>query len=170
MERQSDHGNFEAGVGDVSFEIDRAEGPKEVRLCSDDYHLNTFGVTKDDCVVWTGYQLSYDHPTGETTDFVFKFLFDLAGKLTSSEVQTLGIRGSYDRELSRKIMSSLSRADTVVKTADVMIQTFSILHDGCEFGLIANPPENEDDVWRVTFMPGNTIAFFSPFDDGLYDT
>ena len=38
------------------------------------------------------------------------------------------------------------------------------------FGLVARPPEDDDDVWAVELQPGRYMAFFEPWDSGEYDT
>jgi len=150
--------------------IDHTTGPKSVRMMSDDYHLEHFGETQDGKLVWIGYQHNWNHKTGETIDYIFKFIFDKTGKLVASDIRTIGVRGQYDVDQQRLEFSDLLAADVISTPASVMIQTFSVLHDGIEFGLIVREPEEDEDIWCVEFMPGNTMAFFKPFDSGDYDT
>jgi hypothetical protein len=38
------------------------------------------------------------------------------------------------------------------------------------FGLIVREPEESGDPWAVTVEPGDYMAFFAPWDSGVYDT
>jgi hypothetical protein len=40
---------------------------------------------------------------------------------------------------------------------------------GTVFGLVPEPPEDEEDHWWVTVQPGGCVAFTPPWD-GRYDT
>ena len=52
---------------------------------------------------------------------------------------------------------------------DINIAPFSHEAYGTTFGLIAQPPEEEDEDWTVIAEPGNYMAFYPPWD-GDYDT
>lgn len=47
---------------------------------------------------------------------------------------------------------------------------FSIERFGTQFGLIACEVEDDPGVWTVELQPGNYIAFWEPWDSGVYDT
>ncbi|WP_430334197.1 hypothetical protein [Rhodococcus sp. ACT016] len=60
-----------------------------------------------------------------------------------------------------------------VSFRDITVAPFSVTAHGCEFGLILNGPDSEDDhewYWNVTVEPGDYMAFYAPWDDGDYDT
>ena len=155
---------------DPDFKPDETARPAAVRIATDEYHLEHFGKNDEGLIVWTGTQLKYDFATKKTTDYTFKFLFDTSGEVVSSEIETVGIRSAENQKNFAEKMNSLVSANKIVAPANVMIKTFTVVHEGVEFGLIVRVPEEPEDVWAVEFMPGNTLAFFEPFDSGFYDT
>jgi hypothetical protein len=41
---------------------------------------------------------------------------------------------------------------------------------GGVLGLVAQPPEQDGEDWRLSFQPGDTLSFFPPWEKGGYDT
>jgi len=144
--------------------------PVSVLMATDDYHLKHFGRTEDGMVLWIGSQLNYDSKNQDTTDYTFKFVFDSSGELVSSLIETIGKRNSAKSEVFEEDMSALIDENPIFEPVSEMIKPFKVVHEGIEFGLIVREPETAEDVWAVEFMPGNTMAFFEPFDSGFYDT
>ena len=144
--------------------------PEAVLMCTDEYHLEHFGKAEDGSILWMGSQLKYDPEVQETTDYIFKFSFNTSGELVSSDIQTVGVRNSIKREVFLEKMTALISGNAIIAPASAMIKTFIVVHEGVEFGLIVRVPEDAEDVWAIEFMPGNTMAFFEPFDSGFYDT
>jgi len=155
---------------DLNFIPDYSLKPDAVCLNTDEYHLQHFGKTEDGKFVWLGDQHNYDHKLNETTDYIFKFIFDVSGELISGEIQTVGTRNLVNSNVFWEKMSSLIDENPIVESASLMIKPFKVIHEGIEFGLIVREPEDKEDLWAVEFMPGNTMGFFEPFDSGVYDT
>jgi formate hydrogenlyase regulatory protein HycA len=105
-----------------------------------------------------------------TVDYLCTFVFDKDGKLSSQLIESLGPRttlamddAKYDAALADHLRK-LGKHEIV----DIWVRPFSVKHDGLVFGLI--PRRLEDGSWRVEFMPGNTLSFYPPWDEGGYDT
>jgi hypothetical protein len=56
-----------------------------------------------------------------------------------------------------------------VEFGDIEVAPFEVQFNGATFGLIPQPPENEEEDWTVIALPGDYMCFFSPWD-GEYDT
>jgi len=155
---------------DPNFEPDDSARPEALRICSDDYYLNKFGKTKDGMLVWIGSQLSHDHNVGKTTDYVFKFSFDCDGNLVSSDIRTVGLRTTTNHKVGIELMTEMIDSTSTLSPADAMIKVFTVVHEDVTFGLIPIAPESQDEEWCIQFMPGDTMAFYPPFNSGAYDT
>lgn len=153
-----------------NLEPDCSLHTEAILMTTDDYHLKHFGKADDGLILWMGSQLKYDKKDQDTTDYIFKFLFDTSGELVSSDIQTVGARKVIKPEIFSNRLNALISANAILGPASAMIKTFTVIHEGIEFGLIPRVPEDDEDVWAVEFMPGNTMAFFEPFDSGDYDT
>ncbi|MFK8002760.1 MAG: hypothetical protein AB8H86_24460 [Polyangiales bacterium] len=51
----------------------------------------------------------------------------------------------------------------------IEVEPFVYVHDGIEFGLIPQAPEDEGGSWTVNAMPGDYMCLLPPWD-GTYDT
>ena len=52
----------------------------------------------------------------------------------------------------------------------IEIAPFAVERFGTTFGLVPRTPETDEDEWVVEAQPGNYMAFFEPWDSGIYDT
>ncbi|MNY74702.1 hypothetical protein D3C86_2137960 [compost metagenome] len=52
----------------------------------------------------------------------------------------------------------------------INVVPFALERFGTTFGLVVRPPDDDEDVWAVEMQPGNYMAFFEPWDSGIYDT
>ncbi len=140
--------------------------PEKVRLVTDDYHLNHFGHSETGDIVWITSQLSSESRT--TTDFICTFRFDNQGNLRDHRIDKLGFRGEYDEGEARKVFSDHLATAGPLTPANVMLSVFSVSAYGHDFGLVAQ--HDDETGWSVKFQPGDTMAFFEPWDSGDYDT
>ena len=146
------------------------EAPTIIAIDHDDYHAADVGRTEDgrQFFLTTPFEPRRDDTPG--AEFVAIYVFDGAGKLVEALIDNLGPRATMDSE-SRRAMCE-KRIDDLgpIKRQRIEIEPFSVTRFDTEFGLIASPPEDEDDIWRVEMQPGNFMAFFEPWDSGEYDT
>lgn len=84
----------------------------------------------------------------------------------------LGPRAQLDSDraaaLAERRMAELGR----VLFGRIELRPFQLERFGVTFGLVARPPEPEEDQdeWWVEVQPGNYMAFHAPWDSGEYDT
>lgn len=151
--------------------------PEKIHLIPDEWHIERVGRLPDGRLFWSDMQLDFSGPT--TRDFVCTFIFDTDGNLVEHTIDLLGDRGSYDRKLTDEICDKHIDALGDFQIADIWIRLFEVSAHGVDFGLICRSPDYfrdesdddyDDDHWRVEFMPGNTLSFFAPWEDGEYDT
>jgi hypothetical protein len=146
-----------------------AERPELIAIDHDDHHAEHIGRTADgrQFILTNPFDPAMDgHPGSE---FVALYLFDSAGVLLEATIDDFGPRGGdgaardavYAERLANLGEASFER----VKVAPFCVERF-----GLQFGLIAMPPEDEDDEWAVEMQPGNYMAFYEPWDSGDYDT
>jgi hypothetical protein len=51
-----------------------------------------------------------------------------------------------------------------------VVAPFAVERFGTTFGLVLRVPDEDGDRWAVEAQPGNYMAFFEPWDSGVYDT
>ncbi len=146
--------------------------PKRICIGHDDYYAKFVGRTGDGRQFFvTQPFVPYGH------DFVARYLFDGDGQFIEATIHDLGMRStgglpgnallndSDAESLQQRLIDELAE----VEFCDIRVAPFSHASHGITFGLIAEPPEEEDEEWSVIAEPGNYMAFFPPWD-GEYDT
>ena len=144
--------------------------PKTVAINHDDYYAEYVGHTTDgrQFFLTTPFNPAIGDEAG--SEFVGLFLFDAKGKLLDVKIDELGPRGSFDKSKREGVCQQRLRELGDVTFDRIEIAPFSVERFGTTFGLIARPPQDEDDSWWVELHPGNYMAFSEPFDSGEYDT
>jgi hypothetical protein len=145
--------------------------PELLAIDHDDYHAEHVGHTPDgrQFFLTTPFVPAYrvDDPGCE---FVTLYLFDRDGRLLDAKVDSLGPRATMDDEKRRRIRDQ-HLADLGTVTFDrIEVRPFSIERFGTQFGLVASEVEDDPGVWTVELLPGNYMAFWEPWDSGVYDT
>ena len=146
--------------------------PKIIRVNRDEFYANLVGKTQD------GRQFFVTQPfVPYGNDFVACYMFDENGAFVEAKIHDIGKRTSG--QLPGNAISNDSNINAVqlemlaelgdVDFTDIQICPFEYEYDGVVFGLIAQPPEDEDEEWTVIAEPGNYMAFYPPWD-GEYDT
>ena len=110
-------------------------------------------------------------------DFVARYLFDADGQFLDATVQSLGKRSTgeppgnalFNNTTAEALQQQLLDELGDIELCDITVAPFSYDSHGVTFGLIVEPPDEDDEEWSVTAEPGNYMAFFSPWD-GEYDT
>jgi hypothetical protein len=140
--------------------------PEKIRLIPDGWHIDHVGRLSDSRLYFVASQLDSDGHN--TRDFVCTFLFDADGTLVNHNIELVGARGSYpEGSVGAALERHLAALEGPTQT-DIWVRLFSVTSDGAEFGLI--PRETGGGDWLVEFLPGNTLAFYAPWEDGAYDT
>jgi hypothetical protein len=140
--------------------------PDKIKLSPDAFDLRHVGRLEDGRGFWVDSQL--DYAGGKTTDFVCTFVFDADGSLRENTIERIGVRGLYpDGSVGKALDRHLAKLGKTT-IADIWVRLFKIDSNGSTFGLI---PRHADDCgWRVDFMPGNTLSFYPPWNEGGFDT
>jgi hypothetical protein len=150
-----------------------SDAPDVLTVGHDDWHAKLVGRTPD------GRQFFITQPfePGDK-DFIVRYLFDSDGRFLEATIHDLGQRSSGEppgnalqenadaETLQQQLLAELGN----VQFGNIKVRPFSHASNGTEFGLIAQPPEDDEDEWTVVAEPGNYMAFYSPWDDGEYDT
>lgn len=146
------------------------ERPEKIAIEHDDYHARHIGRTGDgrQFFLTTPFEPAYRNREG--CEYIALFLFDLDGNLIESRVDTLGPRATLDADACREKYDSRLNELGEVDFQRIEVKPFAINHNGVEMGLIVREPEEEEDEWAVELQPGNYMAFFEPWDSGVYDT
>ena len=103
-------------------------------------------------------------------EYIALFIFDSAGALLEAKIESFGPRATLDYGKCQDVYDSWLKELGEVLFERIEVAPFSVERFGTKFGLIPREPEDEDDVWVVELLPGNYMAFFSPWDSGVYDT
>ncbi len=143
--------------------------PKLFPINHDDYHAKHIGRTSDgrQFFLTTPFVPALDDNPG--CEFIALFIFDTKGTLLEGKIDNLGPRATLDRDAaSAKYEERLAELGKVT-FCQIKIAPFEINRFDTQFGLIARPPEEDDEDWAVELHPGNYMAFFPPWD-GDYDT
>ena len=143
--------------------------PEVIALDPDDYHAQYAGHTLD------GHQffltVPFEPALGDAPgcEFVALYVFDRGGALVRADIENLGPRATMDHSRKNQIRDEYLASVTPYEKRRLVIKPFEVERFGRQFGLIVREPES-DEAWSARFMPGNVMAFFPPWDSGIYDT
>ena len=140
--------------------------PEKIHLIPDEFHIFDVGTLADGRLYFVDTQVE-PSPAG-ARDFFCTFLFTADGALATSTITLIGRRGDCPDDAMRASHEQHIAALGPRTRTDIWVRPFSVHSNGTEFGLI--PQQVDDGEWVVEFMPGNTLSFYAPWKDGLYDT
>ena len=150
--------------------------PKLIRINHDDYHAQYIGRTLDKRQFFLTNPFVPALGDNPGREFLALYIFDADGNLLEAKIDDLGERKDKvlpGNKLDPSFASSLiqTRLAELGKFSfrDIKVAPFRIEKFGVEFGLIPQPPEDDEDEWSVTVEPGDYMAFYPPWD-GDYDT
>lgn len=150
---------------------EREQGrPQLIAIDHDDYHAKYIGRTKDGRQFFLTPLFNSAIGGVGGNEFVALFLFDKRGRLCDAQIDEFGSRHSFDNQLIKDCIQKRLSSLGPVSFERIEVAPFLIEKFGTAFGLIAKPPETEDDSWCVELHPGNFMAFYEPWDSGEYDT
>ncbi len=150
---------------------------QKILLIPDRYHLIDVGQLNNGNNYWIDVQLNSEGM--DTRDFLATYIFDKAGKLIDSDITDLGLRSNPNavpaKDAIRRQKSKIGVRRTGIfgrKSKSFWVQPFSVTAHGLVFGLVVREPEEDDEEMppMVDAMPGRTLVFYPPWEDGQYDT
>ena len=159
-----------------------SKAPTRMRLCcqseEDDYNPGR-GRHVGECadgLFWVTTPFVWSRNGAPGRDFVALYRWTKSGEFLSADIEELPPRtnaalpGNNAQEdfYQAGIERALATLGEFTR-CDIDVAPFVHVHDGIEFGLVARPPEEEDDTWAVNAMPGDYMCFWAPWDGG-YDT
>ncbi|AWH28279.1 hypothetical protein [Stenotrophomonas sp. YAU14A_MKIMI4_1] len=144
--------------------------PERIAIDPDDHYADCIGRTEDgrQFILTTPFEPATRRQPG--CEYIALYLFDADGALLDAQIDSLGPRDQVDAQQHRAIRQARLHALGAIEHRRVQVAPFAVEQFGTTFGLVARAPEDEDDLWAVEMQPGNYMAFFEPWDSGVYDT
>jgi hypothetical protein len=144
--------------------------PALIAIEHDDYHAEYVGHLADGRQFFLTTPFIPGNGSHPGEEFVALYLFGQDGTLTDSTIDSFGPRQTMDHKARTDLRERRLRELGPVVFDRIEIAPFAIDRSGVSFGLIVREPEDGDDPWAVTAEPGDYMAFFAPWDSGVYDT
>ncbi|MEM7744487.1 MAG: hypothetical protein AAF409_12335 [Pseudomonadota bacterium] len=153
--------------------MDASTAPNQIRLVSDEYHLEGFRKVGPERWLWVSGQ--GDHDATRYRYFACSIWFDAAGTVVDHDIEHYATEptGTTARDvtLSREVFGRHYQGLAGGEMSDLWIDLFAIPAYDTVFELRPRfVTSTRADHWRVEFMPGNTLSFYPPWQEGLYDT
>ncbi|GAA1864440.1 hypothetical protein [Asanoa iriomotensis] len=144
--------------------------PTRIAIDHDDYHAEHVGHTADGRQFFLTTPFEPAGDDGGGAEFVALFLFAADGRFVEARIDAFGPRDGMDQVAARETYDARLAELGDVTFARIEVEPFAVERFGTTFGLIPEPPEDEDDGWWVILEPGDYMAFTAPWDSGGYDT
>ncbi|HLP86110.1 MAG TPA: hypothetical protein VK157_17285 [Phycisphaerales bacterium] len=144
--------------------------PPLIAIDHDDDHAEFVGMLQDgrQFFLTTPFEPAIGDSAG--CEFVALYLFSAGGQLLEARIENLGPRATMDRQRRSTLMDEWLRGLGSVHFGRIEVAPFAVERFGTTFGLVPRAPETDEDNWVVEAEPGNYMAFFEPWDSGMYDT
>ena len=154
--------------------------PEKIHLIPDEYHIERVGKLPDGRFVYQEFQ--FDPVSDEKRSFFVTYVFDADGNLVDDHISQIGQADEGHDGSEAAIIEVHEKTIGKYSIDDIWVRPFSISRFGLTFGLVASQPYGDpeeddgentnegDDGWRVEALPGNTLSFYAPWEEGLYDT
>lgn len=160
--------------------------PEKIHLIPDEHLLVRLGRAEDGRLVYQETQVHFDGRVSH--DFVVTYVFDADGALVEDHIDAVGVRGERPADALRAACMQHEERFGHYQVTEIWVRPFSIERHGLRFGFVARHLLDEegltederlqlieslddgDDGWRVEAMPGNTLQFYPPWEEGGYDT
>jgi hypothetical protein len=136
--------------------------PGRITIVPDDYHAEYAGTAED------GRRFFITTPfLPGANEFIATFFWKADGSYDSMNVEEFGPRESLDHAAREAALARhLSDLGAYVLEG-ISVAPFSEDAFGTSFGFI---PQAYEGMVSVNLMPGDSMAFFEPWDSGEYDT
>ena len=138
--------------------------PATFPIIHDDYHADRIGKLPDGTqfFVTTPFRPAGGDDPGE--EFLAVFLFEPDGRFREARIDSFGSRATMNRDAARTRLDERMNELEGATFCDITVSPFAINQEGTEFGFIP-----EEETGGIELQPGNSMAFFEPWD-GHYDT
>ena len=148
------------------------EPPSLIAIDHDDYHASQVGRTADGRQFFaTTPFVGTSQKSGPGHEFIAVYLFDEHGRLLEARIDDLGDRESLDNDRAAQLLEQRIGELGPLRYGRILVQPFEIERFGFNFGLIPRLYACDDgERWVVELQPGNFMAFYEPWDRGVYDT
>lgn len=143
--------------------------PDRVPVRHDDYHARRIGRLADGRLFFITEPFVAAKADAPGCEFLAVYLFAADGAFVEARIDSLGPRSIMDVHAARALLERRLAELGELSFESIAVQPFSVVHDGVTFGLIPRAPEDEDEDWCATLIPGDYMAFTEPWD-GNYDT
>lgn len=144
-------------------------GEFKLHLFHDNYHLKRIGTFDNNLLFWIDQGLAFEE--GEVINYISTYKFMPDGRLIGCRINRLGKREDYDDAQFDAILEAHLSGLNNHKFCDIQVYPFSVEHDGHIFGAVIRTEDvAPDDPPLVDLMPGSTLLFYPPWEDGNYDT
>lgn len=145
--------------------------PERIAINRDSFAAKHVGRTADGRRFFlTTPFVSGTYGTDTSREFVALYLFAQDGSFLEARIDELGSRERLDSAEAKRAYQARLKELGEVEFGRIEVEPFAVERFGTTFGLIAEEPTSEDDIWSVTAEPGNYMAFTAPWDCGVYDT
>ena|SRR5947209_4564147 len=141
--------------------------PDQIALDPDDFHAEYVGHTADGRQFFITTHVDpkcaiHGHA------FVAVYLFDATGKLLEAKIDDMGELGTLDAAAwGRRVDQRFDELGPTMRRR-ITMAPFEVHRFGLTFGLI--PKNSDGNNWMAEMQPGHDMAFFEPWDSGVYDT
>jgi len=170
------------------------EAEIKIRLIRDIWHLKHVGQLDDGKGYWITGHLN---PEAETTrDFIGTYIFNKDGSLSSHNIVDLGLRSDptsldpgiviQNEKLRIDASPRKSRWDWILgnfkSKTSIAVYPFQVQAFDQIFGLVVREPEDDSEIGDdestddyqnepvVDVVPGYTLMFHAPWEEGIYAT
>jgi hypothetical protein len=145
--------------------------PDRIAINHDTHYARYVGHTHDNMQFFlTTPFIPYCDEQHPGNEFIAVFLFDSVGCFVEARIDDLGPRADLDPLHAQRIFDQRLHELGAVVYGRITIQLFQIHHARTTFGLVAHAPESHNDNWWITLEPGNYMAFYAPWNSGIYAT
>lgn len=141
--------------------------PERITIVPDDYHAEYAGTAEDGRRFFVSTPFVPGGRDGGGNEFVATFFWKADGSYDSMSVEEFGSRESLDHAAREAALARHLSALGSYELEEISVAPFSEDAFGTSFGFI---PQAYDDMVSVNLMPGDSMAFFEPWDSGEYDT
>ena len=143
---------------------------QKLRLIPDRYHLADVGPLENGNNYWIDVQLNSEGR--DTRDFVATYVFDTVGELIQHKITDLGLCSDPNALPANAMVKQERERIGAKERRGIWGRPFAIQTFGLVFGLVVRDPQQGEieGYQAVDAMPGWTLMFYPPWEDGLYNT
>ena len=141
--------------------------PERITIVPDDYHAEYVGTAEDGRRFFVSTPFIPGEGVGGGNEFIATFFWRPDGSYDSMNVQEFGPRDSLDHVAREAAMAKHLSDLGDYQLEEISVAPFSENVFGTSFGLV---PQAYDGMVSINLMPGDSMAFFEPWDSGEYDT